>query len=162
MFTKTREQQKGGGVAIYVNSQISSRQVSEITVPDELECVWVLLQPKKLPRDFSVIVVCGVYIPFESPHQDALREHLLTSMDLLHTKYPEIGFVIMGDFNRMHINDILYNCNLRQLIKFPTRGQATLVLTNLIAHYEDPSPLSALGENDHICIKWMETIRLQL
>ncbi len=35
-------------------------------------------------------------------------------------------------------------------------GQATLdlILTNLFAHYEDPSPLSVLGNSDHICVKW--------
>ncbi|XP_072042807.1 uncharacterized protein [Amphiura filiformis] len=62
----------------------------------------------------------------------------------------------MGDFNRMQINNILYNCNLKQLIKFPTRGQATLdlVLTNIGAHYNEPIPLSALGKSDHISIMW--------
>ena len=86
---------------MYVKSQITASDTPEILVPNDLECVWTLVQPKRLPRDTSVIAVCGVYIPRDSPHQDLLKQHLLESMDHLHTKYPDIGFAIMGDFNRM-------------------------------------------------------------
>ena len=77
-------------------------------------------------------------------------------MDLLHAKYPDIGFAIMGDFNRMTVNNILKNCNLKQLVKFPTRAQTTLdlIMSNFNVHYRDPVPLSALGKSDHVCILW--------
>ena len=118
--------------------------------------MWTQVQPKRLPRDTSVTAVCGVYIPQDSPHQDLLKQHLLESMDHLHTKYPDIGFAIMGDFNRMTINHILKNCNLKQLVTFPTCGDATLdlIITNFSVHYKDPDPMPALGKSDHVCILW--------
>ncbi|XP_072037054.1 uncharacterized protein [Amphiura filiformis] len=160
LFTKSRNQKRGGGVAIYVKSNIAASKIQEIAVPDELECLWVLLKPKRLPRDVSVIAVCGVYIPRDSPHRDLLDQHLLESMDFLHTKYPEIGFTIMGDFNRMNVNNVLKNCNLKQLVTFPTRGEATLdlIMTNISSHFKDPIPVSALGKSDHICIIWRPTV----
>lgn len=161
LFTKSRSHSKGGGVAVYVKSHITACDIPEITVPNELECVWTLLQPKRLPRDTSVIAVCGVYIVTESPYQDLLKQHLLESMDLLHTKYPDIGFAIMGDFNRMTVNNIVKNCNLKQLVKFPTRGNATLdlIMSNFSFHYRDPVPMSALGKSDHVCVLWRPEVQ---
>ena len=161
LFSKSRNDianvsDRGGGVAVYVKSQITASDISEILVPNDLECVWTLVQPKRLPRDTSVIAVCGVYIPRDSPHQDLHKQHLLESMDHLHTKYPDIGFAITEDFNRMTINHILKNCNLKQLVTFPTRGDATLdlIMTNFSVHYKDPVNMPALGKSDHVCILW--------
>ena len=162
IFSKSRSHAKGGGVAVYVKSLITASGIPEISVPNELECVWSLLQPKRLPRDTSIIAVCGVYIPPDSSLQDLLTQHLLESMDLLHTKYPDIGFAIMGDFNRMPVNNILKHCNLKQLVKFPTRALATLdlIMTNFNVHYRDPVPLSALGKSDHVCILWRPKVHV--
>ena len=83
-------------------------------------------------------------------------------MDHLHTKYPDIGFAIMGDFNRMTINHILKNCNLKQLVTFPTRGDATLdlIMTNFSVHYKDPVPMPAMGKSDHMCILWRPKVQV--
>ena len=54
-------------------------------------------------------------------------------MDLLQTKYPDVSFVVLGDFNRMNLNSILNAQSVKQIVYFPTRGQATLdkLLTNI-------------------------------
>ena len=72
LFAKSRSDianitDRGGGVAVCVKSQITASDIPEILVPNDLECVWTLVQPKRLPRDTSVIAVCGVYIPRDSP-----------------------------------------------------------------------------------------------
>ena len=118
---------RGGGVAVYVISQITAYDIQRsLFLMIWSVCVDSSTTKETCPEIHSVIAVCGVYIPRDSPHQDLLKQHLLESMDHLHTKYPDICFAILGDFNRMTINHILKNCNLKQLVT--SRGDAKLDL----------------------------------
>jgi exonuclease III len=63
LFTRTRTAKRGGGVAVYVKDQIPVTALSDIKVPDELECLWLWVRPHRLPRKVSGMVVCAVYIP---------------------------------------------------------------------------------------------------
>ena len=130
IFSKSRSYGKGSGVAC---------EIEDINVQDELKCRWVLVQPKRLPRSVSLLAVCGVYSPPNSPHHELLQQFLTDSMDALHTKYPDIGFAILGDFNKIDIKPVLRNNNLKQIIKFPTRGNAILdlILTNISSFLEN-------------------------
>lgn len=117
LFSKHRRDRRGGGVAVYVDQTISSRQLSECPVPDELECVWVMTRPRRLPRPLSCIVVCGVYLPPDSPHRDTFAGHVLAVTDNMRTKYPDCGFAILGDFNRTDVSDICRGGLLSQVVK---------------------------------------------
>ena len=158
MYSNPRVGKKGGGVAIYVHETIPATPITEIKVPDELECMWLKVRPKRLPRDVSAIAICAVYITTKSPYQSLLEEHLLESVDFLRSKYPDISILITGDFNRMEINNICRGNDLYQLVDFPTRKNATLdlMMTNevLKKHYRKPFPISPLGYSDHSCIVW--------
>ena len=57
----------------------------------------------------------------------------------------------MGDFNRFNFRILSNNFNLRQLVKAPTRGSATLdlILTNLFEHFSKPDILAGIGLSDH-------------
>ena len=48
---------------MYVKNDITASPINDIAVPDELECVWVMVRPNRLPREVSAIAVCAVYIP---------------------------------------------------------------------------------------------------
>ena len=61
LFSKCRELRCGGGVAIYIKDGIPVQTI-DVQVPDELECVWVLVRPTRLPGGVSAIAVCAVYI----------------------------------------------------------------------------------------------------
>ena len=161
LFSKSRSYGKGGGVAIYVKSDITACEIEDINVPDELECRWVLVQPKRLPRSVSLLAVCGVYSPPNSPHHELLHQFLTDSMDALHTKYQDIGFAILGDFNKMDIKPVLRNHNLKQIIKFPTRGNAILdlILTNINYLLGKPVAMNPICKSDHICIVWKPEIK---
>jgi hypothetical protein len=142
LYSKFREDRRGGGVGIYVNQEIPSKLL-DIVVPVDLECIWVEVRPTRLPRGVSAITLCAVYIVTDSPLQPVLEKHLIDVTDDLRTRYPEMGFCILGDFNRMDINTIIRGNELEQIITFPTRGKATLdlVITNLRDHYTSPQPL---------------------
>ena len=125
LFVKSRTIIRGGGVAVYVKSDIQAKQIHDLSVPDKVECVWVLLQPKRLPLSVSTIAVCCVYNSTSSTREDEheLELHILESRNLLQTKYPDVSFVVLGDFNRMNLNSILNAQSLKQIVYFPTRGQ---------------------------------------
>lgn len=162
LFSKSREQKRGGGVAVYVRNELPSSNIPDIVVPDQLECKWVMVRPKRLPRGISALAVCAVYIITDSPHQELLADHLLNSIDILREKYPDIGIIISGDFNRMNIQPITRGNDLFQIINFPTRGDATLdfIITNskLKELYSDPIPYSPIGYSDHRCVLWKSVI----
>ena len=86
------------------------------------------MRPSKLPRAISSIVICAVYITTNSPFQQLLENHLLHSVDYLRTRYPDIGLVILGDFDRMNISPIVRGNDLYQIVDFQTRGEAILDL----------------------------------
>ncbi len=113
-----------------------------------------MVRPERLPRGVSAIAVCAVYIPPDSPHQDLLLDHLIDSTDILRTAYPDIGFVLSGDFNRSKIDTLVKGNGLKQVIKFPTRAQATLdlIITNMDRFYCEPICLPPIGKSDHNCI----------
>ncbi|XP_035687426.1 uncharacterized protein LOC118423375 [Branchiostoma floridae] len=87
---KDRTDRKGGGVAIYIKNDIASRPL-DLVVPGELECAWVHLRPKRLPREVSSLALCAVYNPPASPHEGVLLEHLSESIDMLRNSHPDIG-----------------------------------------------------------------------
>ena len=60
LFTKSREDKGGGGVAVYVKNDITASPINDIAAPEELECVWVMVRPNRLPREVSAIAVCAV------------------------------------------------------------------------------------------------------
>ncbi|XP_072050129.1 uncharacterized protein [Amphiura filiformis] len=158
LFFKDRDSKRGGGVGIYVKDDIPATTFDKIKVPTELECIWVKVRPERLLRSVSSIAVCAVYITTKSPHQNLLTDHLLSSVDFLRTKYPDIGILILGDFNRMNVNTILRGNDFKQLVDFPTRGDATLDLmltsSKLNEYYAKPRPISPIGLSDHVSILW--------
>ncbi|XP_035688786.1 uncharacterized protein LOC118424344 [Branchiostoma floridae] len=150
---KDRTERRGGGVAIYIKNDIASRPL-DLVVPEELECAWVHLRPKRLPREVSSLALCAVYSPPASPHEGVLLEHLSESIDLLRNSHPDIGLVILGDFNRLDISDLCCFSSLQQVVEAPTRGEAVLdlILTNVSSFYESPVTAPPIGRSDHVCV----------
>ena len=60
----------------------------------------------------------------------------------------------MGDFNQFDTKRLCRNSSLKQIVKKPTRGKATLdlILTNIKRWYKDPDILPAIGQSDHMSI----------
>ncbi|XP_033109306.1 uncharacterized protein LOC117110657 [Anneissia japonica] len=61
----------------------------------------------------------------------------------------------------MKVWNILNGHNLKQVVQFKTRGEATLdlILTNIENYYCAPSCLAPLGKSDHSCILWKPNIK---
>ena len=51
-----------GGVSILVKEGVPTNNLN-INVPEHIECLWLSLRPKKLPRSISIIIVACLYYP---------------------------------------------------------------------------------------------------
>ena len=60
---------------------------------------------------------------------------------------PNAAIIITGDFNRLNVKQIIDQFRLKQLVKFPTRGNRTLdlTLTNLGKFYQIKKKPRLLG-----------------
>ena len=60
----------------------------------------------------------------------------------------------MGDFNQFDSKRLCRNTSLKQIVKKPTRGNATLdlIFTNMKRCYNDPEILPAIGQSDHMSV----------
>ena len=67
--------------------------------------------------------------------EKAKLEHSLAAL-------PNCGIILTGDFNRLKTSRLQKHFKLKQLVKFPTRGNATLdlFLTNVGDHFATPEP----------------------
>ena len=147
-----------GGVSILVKENIPANLV-DIKIPEHLETLWVSIRPKWLPRSISNIVVAGVYYPGSNseyaPNKEDIILHITESVHHLYNKYAKPLFVIMGDFNDLKIDEIRDACALKQVVKVPTRKEATLdlILTNKgNSLYKKPITLPSIGTSDHLSV----------
>ena len=129
-FRNDRVLGRGGGICVYVKDDIPCKRRVDLENPS-FECLWLILQPKRLPRPLSGIVVCTVCHPPGRIVQDhiALNEYLINTTDLL------------GDFNDFDVCNLAINHNMKQVVKQPARGNAILdlIVTNIQKFYRCPS-----------------------
>ena len=147
-----RVEKRGGGVCVFIKSCIPFVTLPNLDCPNH-ECLWIKLRPYRLPREISCILVCVVYHP---PHADGneLYEYMIASLDKILSQFPRAGVIVMGDFNQFDTKRLCRNSSLKQIVKKPTRGKATLdmILTNMKHWYEEPEIFPAIGQSDHMSI----------
>ena len=83
----------------------------------------------------AVVYYPGRNSPAESDSQNLLN-HLFDSLKSAESLYPNCGIIVTGDFNRLDMCHLRNHFKLKQLVKFPTRGQVTLdlILTREMAY----------------------------
>ena len=132
----------GGGSAILINQRtFLSSEIRDISVPKNLEIVWVKVVPKHKMR-VKVFIICGIYSKPSSKTKTILNDHIATNYYLLKMKYQDVRFVFMGDFND-HKSDVILQLSpqLRQTVHYPTCGTHTLdlLITDLHPMYNFPT-----------------------
>ena len=86
-----------GGAALVVNQHNFSLEKLNIVVPEKLEVIWGLLRPKNEEAFFKKILVCSFYSPPKSRKNLKLTDHLVTTLQILRTKYPEAPMILGAD-----------------------------------------------------------------
>jgi hypothetical protein len=140
LFTQKRSATKGGGIAVYIKDTIPARELTDIEIPEELECLWLWVRPNRLPRSVAGIAICAVYIPPKSEHQQLLTNYIVSTLDKLKTQHADLGTVVLGDFNRTDINYLCRAHSLNQVVTEPTRNDAILdlIITNMKGLFKKP------------------------
>ena len=83
VFNKCRLDRNGSGVLVYVKDHIKGSLIDDLNVPPEIEGEWIMLNHPKFPRDVPSIAVFAVYNPPDSPYEDLLRHHIISSVDYI-------------------------------------------------------------------------------
>ena len=150
-----RSSHEHGGVCVYVKEDVKYEIPEKLRCCNDHEIIWLKLDPSRSPRGFSCILLAVVYYPgrnspAESDSQNLLN-HLFDSLKSAESLYPNCGIIVTGDFNRLDICHLRNHFKLKQLVKFPTRGQATLdlILTNMGNHFSTPESFPPFGLSDH-------------
>ena len=91
-----------------------------------------------------------VYHP-PSSNNNTLIEHLTIKLDAALSMYPNAGILLVEDFNKCPVSAILRHFTLEQIVKQPTRGNATLdlILTNMSDFCNTPLVIPTIGCSDH-------------
>ena len=108
---------RGGGAAIM--SRNSSFTVRKLDVPcvGKLEVIWALARPKESGGRIKEFIVCGFYSPPRKGKNNQLVQHLVENVTILLRKYPDAGFYIAGDVNKMDKSHVLRTIpHCRQLV----------------------------------------------
>ena len=130
-----------GGAAIVVNLEKFSCEKLKVNIPNNLEVVWALLKPKNLSAKFKKIIVCSFYSPPSKKRNSKMADYIVSTLQMLCSKYPQCGIILGADKNYMDIRPIL-NCGLRlrQVVDQSTRQGAILdiIIMNLSGFYNCP------------------------
>ena len=145
--TSESNKTKGGGVCFLINERwcVNSTVVDKFCTPD-IETVSVQCRPYYLPREFSSVLVVGVYIPNSAPGAvSTLTNHILA----LENKYPDSLVIVLGDFNQTSLTKEMPR--YKQQIKCPTHVKNNILdhcyLTIKDAYHAISRP--PLGLSDH-------------
>ena len=159
LFRKDREK-RGGGVAIFVKSNIQCKRLSVPDIPESVtEILWLQMRPCRLPRAVSSILIAVVYHP---PHASAddnykVYNHIQGVVDSHLACHPDSLICIVGDFNpnSTNISSSRFRqlCGLAQIVKVFTRDSGILdwCLTNKPKIMSVPEKLPKIGSSDHYC-----------
>jgi hypothetical protein len=99
---------RGGGVCDYVNDHMPVVHLKELSHP-EVESLWLLIKPSRLPRGIISIILAAIYHPPKS-NDRVLLTHLIESLDSAITSYPASAIIIAGTVNyvtRFPLNRLL-------------------------------------------------------
>ena len=154
----------GGGVCLYIRDTMDYKLWQNL-MEDEIESIWLTLQPRKMPRDVPQITIGTIYMPPGCPDRPRKEKlyiaHILKCLDSLTQHHPSTGIMVLGDFN--HMNDVqLKRYPLKQTVKSPTHDKSILdcVYTNISSYYSQPTPYPGLGRYRHsiVCCKPLNNI----
>ena len=138
---KTSKGRSYGGAAIVVNTKKFSCERLNVLVPNNIEAVWALVKPKNQSAKFKRIIACSFYSPPNKSKNAKMADHIVTTLHMLISKYPESAIILGADKNQMNIEPIL-NCGLklRQIVDKNTRGGKILdiLILNISGLYKSP------------------------
>ena len=109
------------------------------------------MKPKSSEAQIKKIIVCSFYSPPNNGKNTRLADHIVGTLHMLNSKYPESGIILGGDKNNMDIRPILgCGLKLRQVVDKCTRQDKILdvLIMNLGRFYNSPIITPPIGPDD--------------
>ena len=133
---------RGGGAAIVASIEKFSLEKLDVLIPHNLEVCWGLLRPKTDKQTgIREIIVASFYSPPKSKKKAKLLDHLLSTIHILLTKFPNAGVIIGADKNDLNISSLLLGIpKVKQIVTKNTYKDKILdiIITNLHQYYMEP------------------------
>ena len=130
-----------GGAAIVVNTEKFNCEKLSVFITENLEVVWGLVKPKTPSAIFKSIIACSFYSPPKKNKNSKMADHVVSTLHMLCSKYPESVIILGADMNQMDIRPIL-DCGLklRQIVNKNTRKNKVLdvLIMNVSCYYNSP------------------------
>ena len=143
---------RGGGAAIVAPVDKFSLEKLDVMIPHNLEICWGLLRPNDVTNaTIRELIVVSFYSPPKSRKKNKLLYHILTTLHILLTKYPEAGLIIGGDKNDLDIAPLIAGIpRVQQIVDSPTLNTKILdiILTNLHQMYHVPVVVPPVQPDD--------------
>ena len=144
---KAAKQPGGGCALIYCENRFNVTKLN-MPVPNGVEAVWALVEPKQENRRIKRIAMCSLYVSPSSKFKTKTIDHIVETIHLLRSQYDnDISFLLGGDLNQLPISPFLqcYGA-LKQLVTDGTRESAILehIITDLQGFYHPPSCIAPL------------------
>ena len=83
------------------------------------------------------LVLSGTVYHPPSADDRAILDYLITSLTAIEGLHPSCGVLLAGDFNRLNVNRLWVQFNVKQLVLVPTRAERIfdLIITNIPQFY---------------------------
>ena len=148
IFRSDRSQRLGSGVSMYIHESFKPAKINQPEI-DGIESLFI-----NFP-DLSLSVWC-LYVPpqLSSCIHREISDKLVNIYDSILHSFPEMKFVIMGDFNDLNTNLFQTNFVCINRVTKPTRGDAILDQVWISEELEESFPADAeirppLSTSDH-------------
>ena len=164
-YISTARPRGWGGAALIVNQKNFILEKLNISIPQNLEVVWGLLKSKSKDAKFKKIILCSFYSPPRSTKNQKLTDHLVSTLHMLSSQYPDAPIIMGADKNSMDIKPLL-SCGLRlrQVVDIGTRKGVILdiILMNIPQFYNSPiivPPVPCDNPNEGVPVCYPHTDR---
>ena len=151
LLRRDRKSENHGGVCAYIKaSRYKYKLLNNLNCCDDHECLWIHLRPNRLPRGIPCIVIAVIY-HLPSADEKLMQDHLFQTLTLIESEFPNCAVILTGYFNRLNVSRLLNHFCLKQIVKIPTRMEATLdlIITNMHKYCNSPQGYPAFGLSDH-------------
>ena len=152
----------GGGICLLVNNRwcTDTDVISQSCSPD-IETLAINCRPFYSPREFSSIVLVGVYTDPKAKKSDILTV-LHDLMTQLENKFPNSTIIVTGDFNQNKMKQTL--SNYFQHVDIPTHKSGNILdhCYSTIRNCYKAVARPGFGNSDHKTILLIPTYKSQL
>jgi len=118
LFRRDRVKRRGGGVAIYVKSELRPTVWTYSRDDRSIELLWTVIGSD---------IIGALYHPSKPVYQtEALLNYVELSLEELGRDHPAATVILCGDFNQLSDGTVCERTGLIYLVQQPTRGEHIL------------------------------------